>query len=226
MLKFHREIIKDFDGDGLLVLGRGLGLDKIISFFVEIHSNPKNLVILLNSSDSQFKRIREENEVEEINAETNSRKRKELYLKGGVLRLTARIMIVDMLNNILPSELVNGILVINAEQIQETNQLAFVLKYLRSKNQKSFIKAFSNEPQQFVTQILTLERKLKALQLREIKIWPRFHKLIIEDINSNGSIELIEIRIPLTKKMISIQQSLLDLISQILQELKRLYPQV
>ena len=49
---------------------------------------------------------------------------------------------------------------------------------------------------------------------------------VSDEINSNGSVELVEIRVPFSKAMNDIQNGLMDCLSQILNELKRLYPHV
>ena len=49
MLKFQCEIIDQMEGDGLLILAKGLSLHIILSAFISIHSTSKNLVLLLNT---------------------------------------------------------------------------------------------------------------------------------------------------------------------------------
>jgi DNA excision repair protein ERCC-4 len=246
-MKFHREIIKEFDEfdnkSGLVVMARGLGMENLLISYLEIHSIPENLIILLNTSDLEFAmlsnkladstKFNSSKELEfsvenfkNIDSDTNAKARSAMYLQGGVVSVTSRILIVDMLNNTLPPNLIAGILVNHAETISEAGPLAFVLRIFRTHNKIGFIKAFSESPENFSRGINGLERMLKALQVRNISIWPRFHKVIIDEINSSGSVELIEMRISLTRKMTAIQVGILDCISQTLNELKRLYPSV
>jgi DNA excision repair protein ERCC-4 len=43
-------------------------------------------------------------------------KRQELYKRGGLMSITSRILVVDMLQNDIPVDLITGILVLHAEK--------------------------------------------------------------------------------------------------------------
>lgn len=42
--------------------------------------------------------------------------RQELYKKGGLISVTSRILVVDMLQSDIPTEMITGILVLHAEK--------------------------------------------------------------------------------------------------------------
>ena len=42
--------------------------------------------------------------------------RQELYKKGGIISVTSRILVVDMLLSDIPTELITGMLVLHAER--------------------------------------------------------------------------------------------------------------
>lgn len=42
--------------------------------------------------------------------------RRELYLSGGLFSVTSRILVVDILQDIIPTDLITGILVLHAER--------------------------------------------------------------------------------------------------------------
>lgn len=47
---------------------------------------------------------------------TPSFSRQELYLSGGLLSVTSRILVVDMLNKMIPTDLITGLVVLHAER--------------------------------------------------------------------------------------------------------------
>lgn len=42
--------------------------------------------------------------------------RQEIYLSGGILSVTSRILVVDMLNKRIPTGLITGLVVLHAEK--------------------------------------------------------------------------------------------------------------
>ncbi|KAJ3298748.1 hypothetical protein HK104_010313 [Borealophlyctis nickersoniae] len=120
-------------GDGLLIVSKGLGLRHVILAFLQIHADPRNLVLLINTPAREVECLREDlmavtaarggdgeqvkpQMMRAINNETPANERAELYLSGGVLAITSRILVVDMLNKVLPLHLVTGIMVNHAHR--------------------------------------------------------------------------------------------------------------
>ncbi len=66
LLSFQQEILKQlcavlseekkqYDAmDGLVILARGLGLDRLLLSLVHIHTTPKNLVLLINTPQHEL----------------------------------------------------------------------------------------------------------------------------------------------------------------------------
>lgn len=70
-----------------------------------------------------------------ITTETHTvAERVETYLKGGCFFITSRILVVDMLTDRVPIDLVSGILVYNAHKIIDSCQETFILRMFRQKN--------------------------------------------------------------------------------------------
>ncbi|KAJ3269576.1 DNA repair endonuclease XPF [Terramyces sp. JEL0728] len=204
----------------------------------------KSLILLLNTSTTEFtilkKHLKEEYLLDssltfpdlfvEINNETSAKDRyfeltrQSLYLEGGVISITPRILIVDLLNKIIPVSLISGLLINHCEDISDTSTISFVTRMYRQYNKLGFIKAFSESPNVFVNEIGKLERMMKTLHVSNLYIYPRFHLVVKQDIESRGNLKLLEIRIPFTKQMKYIQTGLLDCMNQLLGELKRSYP--
>ncbi|OAJ43057.1 hypothetical protein BDV3_001823 [Batrachochytrium dendrobatidis] len=257
ILDFHKEALSDISmtpnvlnpdpatGDGLVIMARGLGIERLLSTIIQIHTDPHTLVLLVNLSLADFDRLKQSvcdaaeaigvlSEADGgcirpdlfvfVNSEISSVKRSELYLAGGVLAVTSQILVLDILNKVLPTHLVTGILVNNAHQVRDVSTEAFILRLYRDENKVGFIKAFSENPEAFVGGFATLERTMKVLYLRSVYFWPRFHVLVKESLDTNGSVELVELRIPMTKRMKEIQAAILDCLHECLLEVKRLNP--
>lgn len=60
--------------------------------------------------------------------------RQSVYMEGGVIFSSSRILVVDMLMDRMPIDLVTGMLVYKAHRIIETSQEAFILRLYRQKN--------------------------------------------------------------------------------------------
>lgn len=108
-----------------------------------------------------------------------------MYQKGGVFCVTSRILIVDLLSNIAKANDIDGVLVAHAENVTEQSTEAFILrichtqKQLRaSGNQSFFVKAFSDAPEVLMSGFSKTEKVLKALYLRRLYLYPRFHSAI------------------------------------------------
>lgn len=65
-----------------------------------------------------------------------------MYLEGGALFMSGRILVVDLLKNRVPLSLVTGILVYRAHNILNSYQASFALRLYRQSN-KVFIKIYT-----------------------------------------------------------------------------------
>ncbi|KNC97326.1 DNA repair protein (rad1) [Spizellomyces punctatus DAOM BR117] len=269
LLEFHRSMVEDLmpsavtplksssalaataprgsegKGDGLLIAAKGLGLRRILLTFLQVYSDPRNLVLLLNTPSREVDVLREDlmaaiaartplegankvhpNLFKVINNETPASDRSDLYRSGGVLSVTSRILVVDMLNKVLPFDLVLGIIVNHAHRVTETSTEAFILRLYRDENKIGFIKALSDEPEAFTHGFWKLERSMKLLFLRHVFLWPRFHMRVHETLEGLGKVHVIESQVPYTQSMRDIQAGLVDCIDQCLAELRRSNPTI
>jgi len=105
--------------------------------------------MILNTHDSEeqffIKKLKENKEDLEIlppvkiTTDTMSlNERTEAYMKGGCFFVTSRILVVDMLCDRVPIDLISGILVYNAHTIIDSCQETFILRMYRQKNKVSF----------------------------------------------------------------------------------------
>lgn len=249
-LKYQQQILEEMlVKDALLILGRGLGWETITSNLLFSLSSPfiqldktrkkKSLVFLLNAKDSEIIRLSEElddlswinddtsNRFVTVSGESQSSKRKSIYLEGGIISITPRVLVVDILSGILDVNDITGLFVLHAERIKETSNDAFIISLFRDKNDWGFIKAFSDEPESF-TGFTPLATKLKILRVSNVSLWPRFHVTVTQSFQYHKKKEskryVTEINTQMSYKMNKIQAALLSCIQACLGELKRHNP--
>ncbi|XP_056018962.1 DNA repair endonuclease XPF-like isoform X2 [Ostrea edulis] len=228
LLEYESQIFLDaFHEDGLLVMAKGLGIDRVFLNFLKVYSDPANLVLVLNTNAKEEEYFTEQLEKENlkplprtITNEVGANERQKVYLQGGVLFLTSRILVVDLLTERVPVEHISGILVYKAHRIVESCQEAFILRLYRQKNKTGFIKAFSDSPYSFTTGYSHVERTMKNLFVRNLYLWPRFHASIVANLEHH-KVDVVEIQVQLTSATLACQTAMLDLINACIQELKR-----
>lgn len=191
-----------------------------------MHLDPENLVLVLNSDDYEetcYTKLLNSPHVHQ--ASNNSNEREKVYLDGGIQFISTRILVVDLLKNRLPTELITGIFVLRAHQIIESCQEAFALRLYRQKNKTGFIKAFSSSSEAFTYGYGHVEKVMRNLFVRELYLWPRYHALIQKTLKAYEPTS-IEFAIPMTPKMTQIQTHLIDIMNFLVKELKRINPNV
>ncbi|KAG0366786.1 hypothetical protein BC939DRAFT_406825 [Gamsiella multidivaricata] len=231
-LAFQKEIVAELVAeDALLIMAKGLGLKSILGAFLQIYSQPQNLVLLINTNTEEQATLRDDLlrstslgqggvYFRSINSEQSLADRSELYRYGGVMAITSRILVMDLLTGRIPVHLVTGILVANAHRVTATSTEAFILRLFRQDNSEGFVKAFSDQPETFSMGFATLEKTLKLLYLRKVNLWPRFHVTVTESLESHAA-DVVEIRQPMTKAMKTIQAAIIECMDVCLQELRR-----
>ncbi|KAJ1732067.1 DNA repair protein RAD16 [Coemansia biformis] len=232
LLPFQRRVLDELlDEDALCVVARGLGLNRILAELARVCATPRALVFLVNCSEQDeddlqhhFMQMRsgenanEATELRIVKNETNATARGQLYRRGGLISVTSRILIVDLLNEVVPVELVTGVIVHNASRITAESIEAFVLRIVRQTNPSAFVKALSDAPEAFTLGFAPLEKTLKVLGLRHVHLWPRFHVDIQRDLSADSA-PVIELRLPQTRSMVELQQAVLDCLSATIGEL-------
>ena len=249
-LKYQQEILEEMlVKDSLLILGRGLGWESITGNLLYSLSSPfiqlskaqkkRSLVFLLNAKDSEIVRLCEElddlswinddngNRFVTVSGESQSSKRKLIYSEGGIISITPRVLVVDILSGVIDVNDITGLFVLHAERVKETSNDAFIISLFRDKNDWGFIKAFSDEPESF-TGFTPLATKLKILRLANVSLWPRFHVTVTRSFQYHKKKDskrfVTEINTQMSYKMNKIQAALLSCIQACLGELKRHNP--
>ncbi|KAF6017698.1 ERCC4 [Bugula neritina] len=231
LLEYEKQIFADLlEHDGLLVLARGLGIYRIIEALMKAFCHPASLVLVLNASvyeeEYYFERLQlagVEQMPKVINSEISRDERVGVYMKGGVLFVSNRILVMDLLTEKIPCHLVTGIIVCNAHRVKEAGLEAFILRLFRQKNKDGFIKAFSDHPVTFIDGYCQAEKVMRALFLRKLFLYPRF-QASVKDALERSQPEVIELGVPCSPAMKGCQMALLELINLCIKELKLCNP--
>ncbi|KAK6947501.1 ERCC4 domain [Dillenia turbinata] len=231
MVEFHEQIISDLIEDpngGLVILSSGLCLHKLISSLLQLHSPSQGSLLILSSSpplkSSILRSLQNPNPNpnfhSEITSDLSATQRLSLYTSGGVLFITARILIVDLLTSRLPTTSLSGLLILNSHSLTETSTEAFIARLLRTLNPKAYIRAFSDKPVSFLSGFAKAERLLKCLYLRKLHLWPRFQVYVSQELEKNPP-EVVDIRVPMTAMMKGIQTAIIEVMDACLKEMRK-----
>ncbi|WFD07905.1 DNA repair protein RAD16 [Malassezia vespertilionis] len=236
LLPFHRAILarlipedgNEEDRDRLVLLAPGLGLRRIVATFLYAYANSKNLVLFLNASASELAGLNNDlkalgvghDTIRSIHHEVSGKQRSEAYMEGGILSITTRILIVDMLTKRIPTSLVTGIVVLHAENVTPTSTEAFIIRIYRQENKQGFLLAFSTHVEQLAASALALQTTMAQLRLRNVDIWPRFHQYVDRDLGQNRA-DVTELHQPPTRAMRMIQAAIVECLEATLGEIRR-----
>lgn len=148
------------ESDGLVLLARGLGLRAVLCSLLETYAEEESLVVVVNATPEEEIGLGEELGMKlttvafEMPAKDRYaprfavtlcassmlmacyrlRCRQAAYKKGGVVSITTRILIVDLLLERIPVKELTGIVVLHAEHVTPTSMEAFVMRVFREKN--------------------------------------------------------------------------------------------
>ncbi|KAG2342616.1 hypothetical protein BDR05DRAFT_1060084 [Suillus weaverae] len=231
LLPFHKSILEEIHDPAtsdLLILARGLGLRRIICTLMQIYDSKQSLILLLNASPEEETAIGDELGImgcrrpglRIVGYEMGKRDRQDLYKNGGLISVTSRILIVDMLQSDIPTELITGIIILHAEKVTALSLEAFIVRLYREKNKAGFLKAFSDQPEHITSGMSPLKNIMKELQLRRVHIYPRFHEDVKNTLEARKA-DVIELYQHLTEPMEAIHHAIVQCMTVTLSELKR-----
>lgn len=229
MLEFHKKALQDIiQKDGLLLMAKGLGIDEIIVNIMKAYCDPHQLVFILNTKEEEqekymnlLSKIIPRNKLPKtLNTDFQQKERKQIYLNGGCIFVTSRILIVDLLSHRIPNNLVSGVILCNAHKMFDDSNETFILRLLKQNNKELFIKAFSEQEYNFSIGFSKLEKMLKLMFIQNIYLYPRFRKDVMETLDKNSP-DVIEIKVGLTKNMRLIQNAMVSIIKSSIEEIKR-----
>ncbi|KAF9652763.1 hypothetical protein BDM02DRAFT_3088779 [Thelephora ganbajun] len=231
LLPFHVSItdkLCDPANSDLLLLAHGLGLRRIVCKLLQIYHSSQSLVCLVNASSEEENGIGEELNLlgcrspgfTIIGFEIDKKARQELYRRGGIFSVTSQILIVDMLQSTLPTEMITGIMILHAERVSALSQEAFIVRLLREKNEVAFVKALSDQPEYITSGLAPLRNVVKELRVQHVYIYPRFHDEVKQTLEKKR-IDVIQLLQGLTESMKEIHGAIIQCINSTMSELKR-----
>ena len=147
--------------------------------------------------------------------------REKHYAEGGIISVTSRILVVDLLSKLLDPETVTGLVVLHADKIIATSVEAFIVRIYRQFNKLGFLKAFSDTPEPFITGFAPLAGMLRNLFLKKPSLWPRFHVTVAQSLEGKKKAEVIEFGVPMSDSMLAIQNAVLECVEVSISELKK-----
>lgn len=236
-LEYQQDLFHELrNEDELVILARGLGLLRLVTNLLHTYdASSNNLVILVGAEEREVNWIGEA--LVEHAAISGSAKarglnvvktdvvnvgtRQKMYSQGGVFSITSRILIVDLLSRLLVPETITGMIVLHADRVVATSLEAFILRVYRQHNKDGFLKAFSDNPEPFMTAFSPLATMLRNLFLRKASLWPRFHVTVARSLEGRKKAEVIELEVPMTDPMKDIQNAVLECVEASIGELKK-----
>ena len=238
LLPFQKAVITELVAeDGLAIVGAGLGLTSILTALLRIYASPRHLVLLLDpvtdgpvSLLEAYIETYPESETDHehavpriINNTVPAHQRAELYRGGGVLAVTSRILIVDLLNTLVPLDLLTGVVVCNAHRVTELCVEAFILRVIRAGDSRPFVKAVTDHPEALARGFANLEKTLRHLHLSRTFVWPRIHVDVSRELEARPT-DVCEIRAALTPGMEAVQNAVFELMEASLALLRKMHP--
>ncbi|WYZ39271.1 hypothetical protein EsH8_III_001185 [Colletotrichum jinshuiense] len=236
-LEYQQTLFQELrNEDELVVLARGLGLMRLVTNLLHSYDAAgNNLIILVGADDRENNWIGEAlAEHAAISMSPNARgltvvntdftsvgAREKMYTRGGIFSITSRILVVDLLTNLLDTEKVTGLVVLHADRVVATSLEAFILRIYRQKNKAGFLKAFADNPDPFSTGFSPLATMMRNLFLKKASLWPRFHVTVAESLEGKKTAEVIELSISMSEGMRDIQNAILECVEVSIHELKK-----
>jgi DNA excision repair protein ERCC-4 len=236
-LAFQQDIFHQLRGeDTLLIIAAGLGLLRIVTNLLHAYDVAgSNLILVLGATEQENAWIGEflaEQAV--VSGAVNARglnvvntqmasvtARQKLYARGGIISVTGQIAILDLLAGVLQPETLTGIMVLHAERVVATSVEAFILRNYRQSNKEGFLKAFSEEPERFASGFSPLATAMRNLFLRTPSLYPRFQVDVVKSLEGKRKAEVIELEVPMTESMETIQTAIMECVESSIGELKK-----
>ncbi|KAM0333588.1 hypothetical protein ACHAQA_002253 [Verticillium albo-atrum] len=236
-LEYQQSLFQELRSDDeLVVIARGLGLMRLVTNLLHSYDAAgNNLIIIVGAEERENAWIGEAlaehaaismspkaRGLTVVNTDfTSVGAREKMYARGGIFSITSRILIVDLLTNLLNTETVTGMVVLHADRVVATSLEAFILRIYRQKNKAGFLKAFSDNPDPFATGFSPLSTMMRNLFLKKASLWPRFHVTVAESLEGKKKAEVIELEVPMTDAMKDIQNAIMECVEVSIHELKK-----
>ncbi|OTF70578.1 hypothetical protein BLA29_003186 [Euroglyphus maynei] len=239
LLEFeHEALLNVLNQNSLSITSKAILNDRLLFHLVRLYSNHCHLVFVIGANEKEEDSIMFQ--IDEYIAQQTTmddefvrpqkisyasyktQERHNMYLGGGVIFITTRILIVDMLTNRVPMPSISGIIVVNAHRVLKDYYISFILRLYRLSNKTGFITALSQNASSFFGSFGQLEKCMRKLFVGHLYLWPRFQATIRKSLADRKLPKVNEFRIEMTPVMKEIQFLFLDLISSSIKELTKM----
>lgn len=233
LLEYEKLALKEIESeDGLCIIGRGLGLHRIVSRLVHNLCQEQKLVLGLRFSKEWLHALEQcflvSQDIEphcyprEIDASYSRSERLSVYnLQQGFLVISPTILVHDLLLHVIPADKVSCVVVIEAEFLADESRIeCFIVRLLKEQNRRCSVKAFSERAEAFTRGFHLVEKAMRNLRVTKLYLWPRF-RVEVDQSLQNASGQLVELEVRQTPKMASLTKAILEAMNACLNELKR-----
>ncbi|KAI2639339.1 DNA repair endonuclease XPF [Xylaria nigripes] len=236
-LEYQQHLFQELRAeDELVVIAKGLGLMRLVTNLLHSYDAAgNNLIIIIGAEGKENVWIGEAlaehaaismapkaRGLTVVNTDfTSVAAREKMYAKGGIYSITSRILVVDLLTSLLRADCITGVILLHADRVVATSLEAFILRIYRQKNKTGFLKAFSDNPDPFTVGFSPLATMMKNMFLRKASLWPRYHVTVASSLEGKKKAEVIELEVPMTDDMNTIQQAIMECVEICIHELKK-----
>jgi len=236
-LKYQQELFQELrQKNELVLLARGLGLLRLVTNLLHSYDAAGNSLILVVGAEERengwigealaehaaISRSSKARGLSVVNTDlTSVETRRKMYEQGGIFSITSRILVVDLLVRLMPTESIAGVVVLHADKVVATSLEAFILRIYRQGNKVGFLKAFSDNPESFTTGFAPLATMMRNMFLKSVSLWPRFHIVVAQALEGKKKAEVIELEVGMSASMREIQQAIMDCVESSISELRK-----
>jgi ERCC4-type nuclease len=159
------------------------------------------------------------NDLTVITGETPTDTRESLYASGGVIGVTARVLLSDLLSLRLSPELVDLLVINRAHSLSDDSNEVFAVRLFREKNPRGSLVLTSEKPTVFSPQ--SIGQIVKNFYLSEVLFFPRFHELVMRGLDSTSTPATIQIACNRAIRMVEMQNLLCNIMEDCLIEIRK-----
>ena len=230
MAEYISAVLSDLaDDDALVVIGQGLGLLHVLARrLCALHQAQAGLHIVIGGVSrlaSLHSALLEAGLHPRqlppcITNEANAAARAKLYSKPGVLLITSRILVTDLLTQRLPGSSVASMLVWGAHRVAADSSEGFILRLYREQAPTGVVQAFTEDAEMLARGFNRLDTLVRTLQLRSLRIqlWPRFQATVQDALQARPA-EVVELSVAMSPAAARIQAAILRIIDGLLADL-------
>ncbi|KAL6745331.1 ERCC4 protein, partial [Haematococcus lacustris] len=230
LLPYEQTLVGELiEEDALCILAAGLGWQRMVAVIIRLHHyHQAGVLLVLGAQPWQREAVcaelqRHDPEVTcpvDINSEVQAPERLALYRSRAAAFVTPRILTVDLLSARLQPREIAGMIVLNAHRVTATSGEGFAVRLYRAGNSSGFLRALSDAPAAFMGGFNKVEKVMRALHVRRLRLWPRFQQEVQAAMEASPpQVEECLQELPASVQLI--QAAILEVIESLLKELRR-----